>query len=205
MRFCNFEIVIEKEAEDEGYSAYSPSLPGCFSNGRTVEEAQHTRGDPAARRGLLAMASPCPRTVRPVASPASFATGAALPLARGWPHQSIPTKSAFSAIIPPTTKCTTSHRRGRRHTYVPYRRHFGGEMGHFRGEMGRFCGRDQRLSRRCPKRALRNSHLRKAHGVHGSVSWQHGSVSWVCPRRPRGNSPRRSETRRKIRKWPEIP
>jgi antitoxin HicB len=35
-----FEIVIEKEAEDEGYSAYSPSVPGCFSNGRTMEEAK---------------------------------------------------------------------------------------------------------------------------------------------------------------------
>jgi predicted RNase H-like HicB family nuclease len=32
--------VIEKETEDKGYSAYSPSLPGCFSNGRTVEEAK---------------------------------------------------------------------------------------------------------------------------------------------------------------------
>jgi predicted RNase H-like HicB family nuclease len=40
MRFYHFEIVIEKEAEDEGYSAYSPSLPGCFSNGRTIEEAR---------------------------------------------------------------------------------------------------------------------------------------------------------------------
>jgi predicted RNase H-like HicB family nuclease len=40
MRFYNFEIVIEKEPEDEGYSAYSPSLPGCFSNGRTIEEAR---------------------------------------------------------------------------------------------------------------------------------------------------------------------
>ena len=34
------EIVIEKEPEDEGYSAYSPALPGCFSNGRTVEDAK---------------------------------------------------------------------------------------------------------------------------------------------------------------------
>jgi predicted RNase H-like HicB family nuclease len=34
------EIVIEKEPEDEGYSTYSPALPGCFSNGRTVEEAK---------------------------------------------------------------------------------------------------------------------------------------------------------------------
>jgi predicted RNase H-like HicB family nuclease len=40
MEYYTFEIVIEKEAEDEGYSAYSPSLPGCFSNGRTVEEAK---------------------------------------------------------------------------------------------------------------------------------------------------------------------
>jgi predicted RNase H-like HicB family nuclease len=41
MRFYNFEIVIKKEAEDEGYSAWSPSLPDCFSNGRTIEEARH--------------------------------------------------------------------------------------------------------------------------------------------------------------------
>ena len=40
MRFYNFEIVIEKELEDEGYLAYSPTLPGCFSNGRTLEEAK---------------------------------------------------------------------------------------------------------------------------------------------------------------------
>jgi predicted RNase H-like HicB family nuclease len=40
MRFFAFEIVIEREAEDDGYSAYSPTLPGCFSNGKTVEEAK---------------------------------------------------------------------------------------------------------------------------------------------------------------------
>ena len=40
--FYTFEIVIEKEKEDEdeGYLAYSPTLPGCFSNGKTVEEAR---------------------------------------------------------------------------------------------------------------------------------------------------------------------
>jgi predicted RNase H-like HicB family nuclease len=38
MRSCNFAIVIEKEAEDEGYSVYSPSLPDCFSKGHTIEE-----------------------------------------------------------------------------------------------------------------------------------------------------------------------
>ncbi len=40
MKFYSFEIVIEKEPEDEGYLARSPSLPGCFSNGRTIEEAK---------------------------------------------------------------------------------------------------------------------------------------------------------------------
>lgn len=40
MRFYSFEIVIEKEAEDTGYYAYSPGLPGCFSNGRTIEETK---------------------------------------------------------------------------------------------------------------------------------------------------------------------
>ena len=42
MRFYNFEIVIEKEPEDEGYFAYSPTLPGCFGNGRTIEETQQS-------------------------------------------------------------------------------------------------------------------------------------------------------------------
>ncbi|MBM3302860.1 MAG: type II toxin-antitoxin system HicB family antitoxin [Deltaproteobacteria bacterium] len=41
MRFYSFQIVIEKEPEDEGYFAYSPTLPGCFSNGKTIEETKH--------------------------------------------------------------------------------------------------------------------------------------------------------------------
>jgi predicted RNase H-like HicB family nuclease len=40
MRFYSFQIVIEKEPEDPGYFAYSPTVPGCFSNGITVEEAK---------------------------------------------------------------------------------------------------------------------------------------------------------------------
>ena len=40
MRYYTFEIVIEREEEDEGYLAYSPTLPGCFSNGKTVEDAR---------------------------------------------------------------------------------------------------------------------------------------------------------------------
>jgi predicted RNase H-like HicB family nuclease len=41
MRYYTFQIVVEKEPEDPGYLAYSPTLPGCFSNGATIEEAAH--------------------------------------------------------------------------------------------------------------------------------------------------------------------
>jgi antitoxin HicB len=40
MKYFSFNIIIEKEQEDEGYYAYSPTLPACFSNGRTIEEAR---------------------------------------------------------------------------------------------------------------------------------------------------------------------
>ncbi len=40
MKYYSFEIVIEKEPEDAGYLAYSPTLPGCFSNGLTIEETK---------------------------------------------------------------------------------------------------------------------------------------------------------------------
>ena len=40
MRYYTFEIVIEKEKDGNGYYAYSPTLPGCFSNGSTVEETR---------------------------------------------------------------------------------------------------------------------------------------------------------------------
>jgi len=40
MKYYSFQIVIEKEPEDEGYFAYSPTLPGCFSNGKTIEDAK---------------------------------------------------------------------------------------------------------------------------------------------------------------------
>lgn len=32
--------MVEKETDDVGYAAYSPTLPGCFSNGKTIEEAR---------------------------------------------------------------------------------------------------------------------------------------------------------------------
>lgn len=40
MRYYSFEIVIEKEPDDEGYLAYSPTLPGCCSDGLTIEDAK---------------------------------------------------------------------------------------------------------------------------------------------------------------------
>ncbi|MDF2766510.1 MAG: hypothetical protein K0S81_3505 [Rhodospirillales bacterium] len=53
MRFYHFEIVIE-EAEDEGCSVYRPSLPGCFSNGRTTLEARRNMRD-AIRQHVAAL------------------------------------------------------------------------------------------------------------------------------------------------------
>jgi predicted RNase H-like HicB family nuclease len=40
MKFYSFQVVIEKAPEDEGYFAYSPTVPGCFSNGKTIEETR---------------------------------------------------------------------------------------------------------------------------------------------------------------------
>ena len=66
MRFYNFEIVIEKEPEDEGYSAYSPSLPGCFSSGRTIEDARRNMREAIQQHvaSLLAHGEPVPQNER---------------------------------------------------------------------------------------------------------------------------------------------
>ena len=56
-------VAIEKETEDEGYAAYSPTLPRCFSNGKTVEEAKRNIRD-AIRlhiESLLAHGQPVPQ------------------------------------------------------------------------------------------------------------------------------------------------
>jgi predicted RNase H-like HicB family nuclease len=65
MRLDKFEIMIQKEPEDAGYSACSPSLPGCFSNGRTIEKARHMLD--AIRQhvaALLAQREPVPQVLR---------------------------------------------------------------------------------------------------------------------------------------------
>jgi predicted RNase H-like HicB family nuclease len=63
MSYYTFEIVIEKEAEDEGYMAYSPNLPGCFSNGKTIEEAKRNIRR-AIEQSLLAHGQPIPQNER---------------------------------------------------------------------------------------------------------------------------------------------
>lgn len=66
MKYYAFEIVIEKEAEDEGYSAYSPTLPGCFSNGKTIEEAKRNIRQAVEQHitSLLAHDQPIPQNER---------------------------------------------------------------------------------------------------------------------------------------------
>lgn len=66
MNFYSFEIVIEKEADDAGYFAWSPSLPGCFSNGETIEEAKRNMREAVAQHGtaLLAEGEPIPQNER---------------------------------------------------------------------------------------------------------------------------------------------
>jgi len=40
MRLLKVPVVIEEEPDGEGFAAYSPSVPGCFSNGPTLEAAR---------------------------------------------------------------------------------------------------------------------------------------------------------------------
>ncbi len=49
MKYFSFEIVIEKESDDEGYFAYSPTIPRCFSNGKSIEQTKHNIREAIAR------------------------------------------------------------------------------------------------------------------------------------------------------------
>ena len=62
MKEYRFEIVVEKEAEDEGYLAYAPSLIGCFSNGKSVEDAKRNMREAIEQhlQSLLAHGQPIP-------------------------------------------------------------------------------------------------------------------------------------------------
>jgi predicted RNase H-like HicB family nuclease len=63
MKFYSFQIVIEKEPEDAGYLAYTPTLPGCFSNGKTIEEAKRNIREAVEQHvaSLRAHAQPVPQ------------------------------------------------------------------------------------------------------------------------------------------------
>ena len=67
MKFYTFEIVVEKEQEDPGYCAYSPTLPGCFSNGKTIEEARRNMQEAVQQHisSLLAHGQPVPQSKPP--------------------------------------------------------------------------------------------------------------------------------------------
>lgn len=66
MNLYSFEVIIEKEADDEGYSAWSPSLPGCFSNGRTIEDARRNMREAVTQHvtTLLAQGESIPQNER---------------------------------------------------------------------------------------------------------------------------------------------
>lgn len=66
MRFYSFEVVIEKEAEDAGYFASSPNLPGCVSNGPTIEEAKRRMREAVTQHvaALLAHGETIPQNKR---------------------------------------------------------------------------------------------------------------------------------------------
>ena len=68
MKFYSFQILIEKEPEDEGYFAYTPNVPGCFSNGKTIEEAKRNIRQAIEQHlaSMLAHAQPVPQDDRRV-------------------------------------------------------------------------------------------------------------------------------------------
>ncbi|HUT54740.1 MAG TPA: type II toxin-antitoxin system HicB family antitoxin [bacterium] len=63
MKYYSFQIIIEKEPEDEGYLAYSPTLPGCFSNGKTIEDAKRNIREAIEQHlaSLLSHSTPVPQ------------------------------------------------------------------------------------------------------------------------------------------------
>ena len=68
MKYYSFQIVIEKEPEDDGYYGYSPTLPGCFSNGKTIEDAKRNIREAIQQHleSLRAHAEPIPQNDRMV-------------------------------------------------------------------------------------------------------------------------------------------
>jgi len=63
VKFYTFSIVIEQEEEDVDYLAHSPTLPGCFSNGKTIEDVRKNirEGIQQHIASLLAHGQPVPQ------------------------------------------------------------------------------------------------------------------------------------------------
>jgi predicted RNase H-like HicB family nuclease len=68
VKFYSFAVVVEKEPEDDGYLAYSPTMPGCFSNGKTIEEARRNIREAIQQHleSLLSHRQPVPQNDRVV-------------------------------------------------------------------------------------------------------------------------------------------
>jgi predicted RNase H-like HicB family nuclease len=66
MKFYTFEIVVERGEHDEGYLSYSPTLPGCFSNGKSIEEVRRNIREAIQQHveSLLAHGEPIPQNER---------------------------------------------------------------------------------------------------------------------------------------------
>jgi predicted RNase H-like HicB family nuclease len=60
MKLYSFQFVIEKEPEDEGYFAYTPNVPGCFSNGKTIEETKRNIREAIEQHLVSMLAHPQP-------------------------------------------------------------------------------------------------------------------------------------------------
>lgn len=63
MNYYSFEILLEKEPEDEGYYAYGLTMPGCFGSGKTIEDAKRNMRVAVSQHieALLARGQPIPQ------------------------------------------------------------------------------------------------------------------------------------------------
>ena len=69
LRFYDFTIVIEAEDDPlDGFYAYSPQLPGCYSNGKTIADARRNMREAIEQhiQVLLEHNDPIPQTGQPV-------------------------------------------------------------------------------------------------------------------------------------------
>ncbi len=69
LKFYDFTIVIEAEEDAaEGFYAHSPQLPGCYSNGRTVEETRRNMREAIQQhiQVLLEHNEPIPQQEHPI-------------------------------------------------------------------------------------------------------------------------------------------